>query len=216
MKQLENYHYAAYLFSLALFSNEVEVTRKIEGKGPARNVYYNISSKDKKYNENFIFFKIPKDKNPYKRELCELISYISTVKDFKFPKKFKNDKDLLERYLYLINNVFYMNDVDMIFAGTDAELQRLITKINKPYTTINDWRTETENNFLPMCREHIILFATEVLTAEIMKAQGKIKPEHTDQSIDKALTTIGVSQDNITEMRKMSAKLPPDTLPQPQ
>ena len=216
MKQLENYHYAAYLFSLALFSDEIEVSRKIEGKGPERNVYYNISSKDKKYNENFIFFKTPKDKNPYKRELCELISYISSLKDFKFPKKFKKDKDILERYLYLINNVFYMNNVEMLFAFNDDDLQRIATQINQPYNTINDWRTETETNFIPMCREHIILFATEVLTAEIMKSQGKITPELTDKSIDKALTAIGISQDKIAEMRKISEKLPPDTLPQPQ
>lgn len=216
MSTIENYHYAAYLFSLALLSDKVDLTREIKGSGIQREVYYNISSPDKKYNENFSFFHLPKSKNPYKRELYELLSYIYSVKGFRTPKEVKNDEEMLARYLYLVNEVLHMNDVKISFCVTKEDFEKRIAEISKPLKTANEWRTETETKFIPMCREHIILTSTEHLLAEILQTQNKVKPEQIEDAMDIALSLFGFKPEQTKQMRKLTENTPPDTLPQPQ
>lgn len=216
MNYLENYHYAAYLFSIALLSEKVELSRKIVGSGMQREVYYQISSPDKKYNETFSFFHIPRTKNPYKRELYNLLSYIYSVKGFKVPKEVKNDEEMLARYLYLVNETLHMNDVKISFCSSREDFEKRIAEISKPLKTANDWRMETETNFIPMCREHIILVSTEHLLAEILQTQNKVKPEQVEDAMDISLSLFGFKPEQTKQMRKISAAIPPDALPQPQ
>ncbi len=216
MSTIENYHYAAYLFSLALFSDKVDITRKINGTGIQREVYYNISSPDKTYNETFSFFHIPKSKNPYKRELYNLITYICGIKKFNTPKELKNDDEMRRIYLYLINEVLHMNDVKISFCFNDESFNKTIKQIGMPYETVSNWRVETERNFIPMCREHIILVSTEHLIAEILQSKDRVNNTQLDKAMDKALSLFGFSPDSSKTMRELSEKLPPDTLPQPQ
>ncbi len=216
MGQLENYHYASYLFSLALLSDKVDLTREIKGTGIQREVYYNVSSPDKKYNETFSFFHLPKSKNPYKRELYNLLSYIFDVKGFNSPKEIKNDDEMLRRYLYLINEVLHMNDVKISFCFNQEEFNKTINQIGMPYQIVSNWRIETEKNFIPMCREHIILVSTECLIAEILKNQNKVNQSQIEASMDNALSMFGFSQEKSREMRMQSELVPPDDLPQPQ
>ena len=216
MSKLENYHYVSYLFSLALLSDRVDITREIKGTGIQREVYYNISSPDKKYNETFSFFHLPKSKNPYKRELYNLLSYIFDVKKFNSPKEIKNDNEMLRRYLYLINEVLHMNDVKISFCFNQEEFNKTINQIGMPYQIVSNWRVETEKNFIPMCREHIILVSTEYLIAEILKNQNKVNQSQIEATMDKALAMFGFSPEKSREMRIQSESLPPDNLPQPQ
>lgn len=216
MSTIENYHYAAYLFSLALFSDKVNLTREIKGSGIQREVYYNISSPDKAYNETFSFFHLPKNKNPYKRELYNLITYICGVKGFNTPKVLKSDAEMRRVYLYLINEVLHMNDVKINFCFNQEQFNKTIAEIGKPYQIVSDWRVETERNFIPMCREHIILVATEHLVAEALKTQNKVADSQLDTAMDNALSLFGFSPEQTKQMRKITENIPPDTLPQPQ
>ena len=216
MSTIENYHYAAYLFSLALLSDKVDLTREIKGTGMQREVYYHILSPDKKYNETFSFFHLPTSKNPYKREIYDLVSYICEAKGFNVPKGIKDDNDMLSRYLFIINGVLHMNDVKISFCANKADFEKTIAEIGRPYQTINDWRMETERNFIPMCREHIILVSAEHLLAEVLQTQDKVKPEQVYASMDTALSHFGFSKEKSEEMRNLSRVLPMDAPPQPQ
>lgn len=209
MKQLENYHYGAYLFALAAISDKVEITRKIEGTGLARKVYYNISSPDKAYNETFSFFSMPKSSNPFKKELFELVSFISKQKKLNV-SPVTSDQELMRQFLYLVNETIHMKNVKLSFCFSQEDFNKKMNEIAMPYETIAGWRVETEKNFIPMCREHMLLKTAENLSAEILSKPQMINESEILQTIAETLKGFGFSETYISDMINRSAKLPPD------
>lgn len=209
MKQLENYHYGAYLFALAAISDKVEITRKIEGTGLARKVYYNISSPDKAYNETFSFFSMPKSSNPFKKELFELVSFISKQKKLNV-SPVTSDKELMHQFLYLVNEAIHMKNVKLSFCFSQEDFNKKMNEIAMPYETIAGWRVETEKNFIPMCREHMLLKTAENLSAEILSKPQIINESEILQTIAETLKGFGFTETYISDMINRSAKLPPD------
>lgn len=209
MKQLENYHYGAYLFALAAISDKVEITRKIEGTGLARKVYYNISSPDKAYNETFSFFSMPKSSNPFKKELFELVSFISKQKKLNV-SPVTSDQELMRQFLYLVNETIHMKNVKLSFCFSQEDFNKKMNEIAMPYETIAGWRVETEKNFIPMCREHMLLKTAENLSAEILSKPQMINESEILQTIAETLKGFGFTETYISDMINRSAKLPPD------
>lgn len=209
MKQLENYHYGAYLFALAAISDKVEITRKIEGTGLARKVYYNISSPDKAYNETFSFFSMPKSSNPFKKELFELVSFISKQKKLNV-SPVTSDQELMRQFLYLVNETIHMKNVKLSFCFSQEDFNKKMNEIAMPYETIAGWRVETEKNFIPMCREHMLLKTAENLSAEILSKPQIINESEILQTIAETLKGFGFTETYISDMINRSAKLPPD------
>lgn len=210
MKQLENYHYGAYLFALAAISDKVEISRKIEGTGLARKVYYTISSPDKKYNETFSFFSMPKSSNPFKRELFDLVSHICKTKKLNMPENIENDSEMMRRLLYLFNEAIHMKNVKLSFCFSQEEFDKKMDEIASPFETLADWRVETEKNFIPMCREHMLLKTAENLSAEILSKPQMVNESQIINSISSTLKIFGFNEAYISNMINTSASLPPD------
>ena len=210
MERLENYHYAAILFSLAAITNGIDITRRTEGQGLARNTYYNISSADKKISYDYLFTTYPKHKNPYKRELYELLQYIIEHKKISVPSKISNDEEMLGRAVYFFNEYLHMRDVKAKFCFSQAQYDKAMDEVLKPALTFDEWRLETEKNFMPLCREHTILCAAETLTQLVCMNPKYVNKQEVMEAITAALKKSTFTDAQIKTMIEQSSKLPPE------
>ena len=208
MEQLENYHYAGLLFTIAGITDGVNINRKIDGTGLSRKVYYNISTPDSKISYDYMLATYPSSKNPYKIELYELISHILKQKKINTSTTITNDDEMYNKAIYLLNEFIHMKNVKANFCFSQEQFDKTMEEVCKPFFTLDDWRRETEQNFIPYCREHILLTTAQKITELVCVKKDYTNKDELIKTINSALKSFGFNEQYISHMHEASKSMP--------
>lgn len=216
MEQLENYHYAAIMLAMAkLYDEYFDVNRHTDGEDLQRKTYYDIEGLDGKFKTTLSFFSMPKEENPYKKDLFDMLNYLSEKrsKSANFIRDVDCDKEMYRRASYFFCQYAHLFEYKLKFASTKEQVLQIFDEMGKPLKDVQEWKKDVVENYLPFTREDMIVTATGTLIADVLDTNyPTLSSKLTEQDIKnimfKALKQYGFSKEQLFEQFARSEKLP--------